>query len=162
EAARWSPSCYNDQPWHFVVANRSDDAGFQRILGCLVPFNQGWAHTAGALVVGVARQAFRHNGQLNAWAGYDLGQAMAAMAFQAVHMGLWTHQMGGFDPVACRTALEIPPGLDPVVVMAVGRTGNPAQLPADLVDQENGPRQRLPLSGMVHRGRFGVAPGDWD
>ena len=30
EAARWAPSCYNEQPWRFVVATRSDAEGFER------------------------------------------------------------------------------------------------------------------------------------
>lgn len=31
EAARWAPSCYNDQPWHFVVTQRGIDASHESL-----------------------------------------------------------------------------------------------------------------------------------
>ena len=39
EAARWSASCFNEQPWSFIVATR-DEAEFARLLSCLVESNQ--------------------------------------------------------------------------------------------------------------------------
>ena len=49
EAARWSPSSYNEQPWRFIVARREEGEPFERLLGCLVEFNQSWARHASAL-----------------------------------------------------------------------------------------------------------------
>ena len=37
EAARWAPSCFNEQPWAFLVATQDDAASFQKIVDCLVP-----------------------------------------------------------------------------------------------------------------------------
>ena len=47
EAARWAPSCFNEQPWRFVLAVREDAAGFERMRSCLAPGNQSWAGQAG-------------------------------------------------------------------------------------------------------------------
>ena len=58
EAARWSASCFNEQPWHFIVATKDDAAGFAQLLGCLVEGNQVWASHAPALMVSVARLNF--------------------------------------------------------------------------------------------------------
>ena len=55
EAARWAASCYNDQPWYYLVATRDDPAAFQKMLACLMEGNQVWAKAAPVLVISVAR-----------------------------------------------------------------------------------------------------------
>jgi len=40
EAARWSASAFNEQPWRYIVARKTDGAEFDRILSCLVDANQ--------------------------------------------------------------------------------------------------------------------------
>jgi len=49
EAARWAPSAFNSQPWHFLYARRGD-ANWARFLSLLIPWNQSWAHSASVLV----------------------------------------------------------------------------------------------------------------
>src|SRR5471032_3585935 len=39
EAARWSPSAYNSQPWRFLYARR-DTPNWERFLGLLNEFNR--------------------------------------------------------------------------------------------------------------------------
>src|SRR6478752_5222941 len=53
EAARWSPSAGNTQPWRFIVARRGSEA-FDTIVANLMGFNQAWAGSAGARIVAVA------------------------------------------------------------------------------------------------------------
>ena len=48
EAARWSPSANNSQPWRFIVARRGS-AAFDAIVGELMGFNQTWAGAASVL-----------------------------------------------------------------------------------------------------------------
>ena len=43
EAARWSASSYNEQPWRCIVATRTDPEAFERLVSCLVEANQAWA-----------------------------------------------------------------------------------------------------------------------
>ncbi len=41
EAARWAPSCFGDQPWRFIVWDKTSDANaWQQAFNCLVPGNQ--------------------------------------------------------------------------------------------------------------------------
>ena len=35
EAARWAPSSFNEQPWHFIVAPKAETESFDQLLGCL-------------------------------------------------------------------------------------------------------------------------------
>ena len=51
EAARWSASCANEQPWSFIVARKEDGVAFEQILRCLVPGNQPWAQSAAVLLI---------------------------------------------------------------------------------------------------------------
>ena len=49
EAARWSPSAYNSQPWRFLYALRGD-ANWDTFFGLLVPGNQKWVSGTGAIL----------------------------------------------------------------------------------------------------------------
>ena len=50
EAARWSPSSYNAQPWYFKIAVKGTRS-FDLMLESLTESNQVWAKNAGALIL---------------------------------------------------------------------------------------------------------------
>src|SRR4051795_11838013 len=72
EAARWSPSSYNEQPWAFFVAAKNQPEAYAKLLGCLIDFNQNWAKTAPLLVLTAAHTVFERNGQPNLHAYHDV------------------------------------------------------------------------------------------
>lgn len=152
EAARWAPSSYNEQPWYFVIARREQTDEFEAILRCLVEGNRIWAKSAPLLGIAVARLTFVRNGKPNPHAVYDLGQAVAHLTFAATDLGLFVHQMAGFDPVSAQEALRIPEGFAPITAFAVGYLGNPDDLPAPLQQMERTPRQRKPAHNFVFSG----------
>lgn len=155
EAARWAASCFNEQPWHFVVARRdAEPEAFARLLGLLTPGNQSWAGRAGVLVITAAHTQFAANGSPNATALYDLGQAVAQMALQAVAMGLVMHQMRGFDVERARTELGIPEHHEPVSAIAIGYLGDPSVLNEKQAERELAPRVRKPQAAFVHHGSW--------
>ena len=155
EAGRWAASCFNEQPWHFLVAPREDEAAFATMLDCLLPGNQDWAKDAGVLMISVARLHFTRNGKRNKHAWHDLGQAAAHMALQATASGLFLHQMGGFDPDKARAVYEIPEGFEPVAAIALGYPADIASLPEDIQERERAPRARQPQSEFVLTGTWG-------
>src|SRR5215216_334703 len=73
EAASWSASSYNEQPWRYIVATKADPAEFQRLLACLVDGNQVWAKAAPVLALGCTSLNFVRNGKPNAAAVHDVG-----------------------------------------------------------------------------------------
>ncbi len=160
EAARWAPSSYNEQPWRFIVATMDDPAAYQRVLGCLAPFNQEWARTAPVLVITVAALRFAKNGKDNAHARHDIGLAMMALTIQAQAMEIYVHQMAGFDPVKTRADLGIPDDFEPVSAAAIGYQGDPAVLNAKMREQEIAPRERRALDQSVFSGSF-ATPATW-
>ena len=147
EAARWSPSANNSQPWRFIVARRGT-AAFDTIVANLMGFNQVWAGAAGALVVALA-EVVDAEGNERRWATYDVGQAVAHFSVQAHHEGLHTHQMGGFDADGLRAAFDLDQRFAPVSVTAVGMLGDVDALPAPLRERELAPRTRNALDDLL-------------
>lgn len=156
EAARWSPSSTNEQPWNIVLADKTrDPEGHARILSVLVPFNQDWAAKAPVLAIAVAKLNSAYTGGPNKWALYDTGQAVAHLSIQAVALGISVHQMAGFDPAMARERLGIPEGYEPVAAMAIGYRGDPATLNPKLQAREAAPRVRRPASEWAFEGEWG-------
>jgi nitroreductase len=153
EAARWTASCFNGQPWHFVYARKEDAAAFADVLSTLVPFNQEWARAAAVLGIAVARDTFTHNGKPNAWAAYDTGAAMAQLTAQATSEGLVVHQMGGFDAGLVRSVLGVPDGFTPMAAFALGEAGEASSLPAALAEKER-PSERRAAAEFVFEGKW--------
>lgn len=153
EAARWSPSGGNSQPWAFIVVRASDADAHARIVSVLNPSNAVWAAAAPLLIVAIARRE-RSPGVDNLWASYDLGQAMAHLSVQASALGLVVHQMGGFNRQSAREQFQVPEGYDPLVVAAVGAAGDPAALPEELRNREMQPRTRKALTEFVFEGTW--------
>jgi len=120
EAARWAPSCFNEQPWRFIVARRRDGEEFERMLGCLVEVNQSWAKHAQVLMITVARMTFEHNGKPNRHAYHDLGLAVGNLSAQATELGVSLHQMAGFDAQRSHSVIPAMPIRFPTVC-ATGR-----------------------------------------
>ena len=161
EAARWSSSSFNEQPWRFIVGTKdSDGETYQKIFQTLVPGNQAWASTAPVLILGIARTNFSHNESPNAVALYDLGQAVGSLTVQASDMGLLLHQMGGYDKEAARTAFAIPDSFALAAVIALGYEGDLSRLPDEKLQarHSDASRVRKPLSELIFSGsdRFGI------
>lgn len=151
EAARWAPSSRNEQPWRFIYAHRNDDV-FEDMLSTLVEGNRIWAQNAPLLILSVAKTTFSNNDKPNHYALHDTGMAVANLLIQATDMGLYVHQMGGYDKEKARNVLNIPEGYQPVAMIAVGYKGNPEELPGDLGSRDRAVRKRKPRSELVFRG----------
>jgi len=154
EAARWSASGGNKQPWYFILAERSDEEGFARLAGVLNPANVEWAAAAPVLML-VAAKTTTDDGQPNPYGFYDAGLAVQNLTVQATALGLHVHQMGGFSAERARAEFAIPQGYTPVVVAAVGYLGDPNVLPERRREAELAPRVRKPLRDFVFEQTWG-------
>lgn len=156
EAARWAPSCYGDEPWRYIVWDRTRDPdGWQKAFECLAESNQKWVANAPLLLASLAGSHFSRNGKPNRWAQHDTGAASENLVLQATALGLAAHQMGGFDADRLRQQFGIPDEFTPMAMIAVGHQAEPDTLPADLKERETGPRKRRPLEETFFEGAFG-------
>ena len=155
EAARWAASSYNEQPWRYIVATRSNADEFARLLSCLVEGNQPWAKTAPVLALGCVSKNFARNGTPNAAAEHDLGAASASLSVEATARGLSVHQMIGILPDRARELYAIPDDAQALTGLAIGYLGDPASLPENYKQRDLAPRQRKQTADFVFSGRWG-------
>jgi nitroreductase len=155
EAARWSPSSSNEQPWNFIVATKDDRSAHERLFNCLSEGNKVWAGRAPVLMLSVAKLFFAEDGSPNRHAFHDVGQATAYLTVQATALGLAVHQMAGFDVEKARKDLAIPDGYEPDAMAVVGYLGDPGGLPERLRQRELAPRHRKPIEEFVFHGQWG-------
>ncbi len=153
EAARWAPSCYNNQPWRFLYAHKGTPA-YDKLLQTAVEFNRNWAKNAPVLMLSVAKMTFDFNNEPNAHAWHDVGMAMQNLAIQATELGVIVHQMAGFDPMKAKQAFNIPDVFEPVALVAIGYPGSSEVLPEDLRKMEDTPRVRKPIEEIAFDGTW--------
>jgi len=154
EAARWAPSCYNEQPWSFVLGVEKQD--HDRILSCLVDANQEWAQHAPVLGISVTHLSFAKNDKPNRHAYHDVGLAMGLLILEAAKLGLVVHQMAGFRAVQAREELDIPDGYDPIAAFAIGYHGDPKSALEKLRKRDESPTPRKGQEEFVFGGKWGL------
>lgn len=146
EAARFAPSCFNEQPWEFIVGNGGPDR--DKIFRALTEKNQAWAHLAPALLVILAKSTFAHKGKDNRWHQFDTGTAWGYLTLEAQRRGLQTHGMAGFKRDELREAFAIPDDYSIIAVVAVGYYGKKEDLiPSD--QEREAPAPRKPLEELI-------------
>lgn len=155
EAARWAPSSRNEQPWRFIYTTRDNNEAFKVMLDCLDEGNIIWAKNVPLMILSIAKSFSSFNDQPNYYAMHDTGLAVGNILVQATDMGLYVHQMGGFNKEAARKKLNIPAGYDPVAMIAVGYPGKLNDLPEKLKNREKAERTRLPLDKIIYRNLWG-------
>ncbi len=144
EAASWAASSYNDQPWQYIYAHRSDEEGFQKLLSCLKEGNQKWAKDAAVLVLSMARRYFSRNDKPNRHYMHDTGAANTTLVLQAASMDIYGHMMAGFHIDKTIETFELPDEIEPVCFIALGYLGS-------LDESQLKPRSRKPLRDFVKK-----------
>jgi nitroreductase len=154
EAARWAPSSYNSQPWRMIYGLKGTPE-FDRILGLLVPANQGWAKNAAVLVVIASKTTMSPRGtEMPSHShSFDAGAAWQNLALQASLLGWPAHGMTGFDIPRAAAELGVPEGYRVEAALAIGKQGDKSILPEQVQGME-APNGRNPVSSFAFEGRF--------
>ena len=151
EAARWAPSASNLQPWRFIYAIKGEPE-FDTLLSLLIPFNEGWAKNAAALVFITSVTSFDGQRQ-NLTNSFDAGAAWMSLAIQAQSMGLVAHGMAGIEYEKAPLVLELSPLLKVEAAVAIGYQGDVSTL-ADFLQPREVASDRQPLEAMAFKGKF--------
>jgi len=156
EAARWSPSAYNAQPWRFIYVLKGT-AHWDSLFKTLSPDNQLWAAHTSALVLVVSKKTFTPLGKDKAVDipshSFDTGAACAHLTLQASLKGWHTRAIGGYDHALVRESLSIPDDYHLEVIIAIGQQGSIDHLPASLQAREQ-PTLRRSTVTFVAEGAF--------
>ena len=154
EAARWAPSTYNEQEWRFLYARRSGQH-WPTFFDLLMDANKVWCQRAAVLVVVLSHRVFTLNGKPNPVHTFDTGAAFENLALQGTVMDLVVHGMAGFDREKARTKLRVPDDYAVEAMIAIGRPGNPEELPPELRQREK-PSDRRPVKELICEGPFAL------
>ena len=120
EAAQWSPSCSNKQPWKFLLVE-----GSRRIakLSSAFPKGNQWAMKApmvGFIISDPSLDCIMEENENLEYFQYDCGMAMMSFVIQAEAEGLKTHQMAGYSEKEVKKLLKIPKKSRVIVAFAMG------------------------------------------
>jgi nitroreductase len=149
EATRWAASCFNEQPWRFIVATQDNKALYDKVLDGLNPHNQKWAQNASVLMLTFAKKSFSMNEKPNMHSWHDLGLAVGNMSAQATAMDLYLHQMAGIVRENIMNDFEIPEDYEAVTGIALGYKLAIEEVPEELMDREKKDRTRKSLSEVI-------------
>lgn len=156
EAARWSPSAMNEQPWSFIVGIR-DDETWKKIFDSLADGNKLWTHSSPVLMIVAGKKIFSSSQKPYTHYQYDSGQSAAYLTVEAMNQGLFVHQMAGFDAEKIISAFSIPADYHPLTAVAIGYPGDPETLHEALRKREFAERSRNDFGDFVFSGTFGKA-----
>lgn len=149
EAARWAASSYNEQPWRYLLARRSEPEAFAKLLSCLVEANQVWAKNAPVLLIGCVKINFSRNGKPNKAAYHDLGLATGNLSVEATARSLYVHQMIGIESERVRALYQLPADAEAVTALAIGYLGDSRNISEDLQARDKTKRSRYPIQQFV-------------
>lgn len=123
EAARWTPSAGNSQPWAFIAGLRGDQT-HRRLVAHLAGSSSRWAPSAGLLLANLTHVHVEETDwDYSEFSLYDVGQAVAHVTLQAQAMGLAVRQFRAFDRDAIAAEFAVPAHWQVTSMSAVGHAG---------------------------------------
>lgn len=152
EAGRLAPSAFGLEPWRFLVVDAAQRGAVARacydqpavttaaaLIAIVAPVAvldpdsayvrarfEAEARGGDMAPVYEAYRAFHRAESIAAWAQGQCNFAAAHMLLQAEHMGLDSCPVGGFDSDALTSALALPNGEIPALLIALGHCSYPA------------------------------------
>ncbi|MCD5417123.1 nitroreductase family protein [Candidatus Bipolaricaulota bacterium] len=152
EAAHLAPSCFNSQPWRFIVI---DDKEKLAAIKETMPKGNYWTAPA-PVIIAIASQRDL-DCKLSDERDYFLfgcGMAAGNLMIQATEMGLIAHPIAGYNPTKVKEILKVPADYVLITLIIVARPGDPVNLSEDHRAIELGERDRKPLIEVMARNRF--------
>ncbi len=146
-AATFAPSCFNSQPWRFMVVQ--EEEGLEKLQNALSGGNY-WAKKAPVMVVVATKIAF--DAQLpdnREYALFGTGLATENLLLQAMKEGLYAHPMAGFDPLVVKEIFAIPEDYIVITLIAVGYPGPLEGLSEKHILAEQSERKRKPEEEVI-------------
>jgi nitroreductase len=146
-AATYAPSCFNNQPWRFVVINEEDT--LKKVRTALPDANY-WAKKAPLLILVVTKPDL--DCQLKEgreYALFDAGLATENLVLQAVKEGLIAHPIAGFKPGKLKEEFGIPEEYSLITVVVIGFPGDESHLNEKHLELEHSERNRKPETEVI-------------
>jgi len=146
-AATYAPSCFNNQPWRFLVVNELEP--LQIVKQHLAGGNY-WAERAPVIVAVLTKQELdcRLRDRRD-YAFFSTGLAVENLILQATREGLIAHPIAGYKAAELKEALGIDAEMILITLIVIGFPGEESHLSDKHRQQEHAPRQRKPEHRVV-------------
>jgi len=133
-SASLAPSCFNKQPWRFVVVSSNEMK--ERLKKTLSRGNE-WAKSGSLFVAVYTRKDLDCIYRGKEYFLFDTGLATAFLILRATELGLVAHPIAGFDETMLKKILGIPEDMILITLIVMGKHSG----------DDEGPRPaRLPLN----------------
>jgi nitroreductase len=148
EAARWTPSSRNEQPWRYIIFTIDNPSRLLEAQTVLLEANS-FAKQAPILICAITKKTYTDSLELNRLYFHDLGAANENMFLECFNQGLIMHEMGGFNVKLAKEIFNIPDDYEVGIMIAVGYQGTNDSLPEKFKVKNTKPRERKHLSQIA-------------
>jgi nitroreductase len=148
EAARWTPSSRNEQPWRYIIFTTDNPSRLLEAQSVLLESNS-FAKQAPILICAITKKTYTDSLELNRLYFHDLGAANENMFLECFNQGLIMHEMGGFNVKLSKEIFNIPDDYEVGIMIAVGYQGTNDSLPEKFKVKNTKPRERKHLSQIA-------------
>ncbi|MDP8012022.1 MAG: nitroreductase family protein [Thermoplasmata archaeon] len=148
EAGRWAPSCFNNQPWNFIVLK---DKETEKVHDALNKGNY-WAKNAYLIIAIAAKKDSDCISNEREYYLFDSGLAVENILLESYHQGLVAHSILGFNEEIVKRNLSIPDDLRVIVLVIIGYEENLENVDSFTREKELFPRVRKNMNEIVHWG----------
>ena len=130
-SAQLAPSCFNNQPWHFVFVTSKDK---------LVQMNEAlskgneWAYHASMMIAVACRKEDDCAIKDREYYLFDTGLATAQIILSATESGLVCHPIAGFSPKKTKEILQIPDDFLVISLLIIGKKNE--EINSELTDKQ--------------------------
>lgn len=140
EAARMAPTAVNFQPFHLLVFQEKENLDKIKSV-----YHREWINDAPVIILACAdhSRSWKRGSDGKDSADIDVAIAVDHMTLQATELGLGTCWVCNFDAQKCAGLLELPPHIEPLVMLPLGYP-----------EGEAPPKKRKELDEIVHWERF--------
>lgn len=141
-AARLAPSACNRQPWKFVIVN--SDSPLRKAV--IDSYDRAWVADIPVFIIacGLHNEGWKR-GDGKDHTDIDLAIAVEHICLAATSLGLSTCWICNFDSAALTKSMELPEGVEPIVILPVGYALPRAKVPEKV---------RKPLEEIISWGKF--------
>ncbi len=146
-AATYAPSCFNNQPWRFLVV---DDAAQLEIIKDNLSGGNYWARKAPLIIVVLTKADLDCRLSDNRdYAFFSTGLAVQNLMLQATAEGLIAHPIAGYKPLPIKEAFGIPQEMLLITLVVVGLPGDESHLNEKHKELEHSLRDRKPEDRVI-------------
>ncbi|HEU13104.1 MAG: nitroreductase family protein [Thermoplasmata archaeon] len=139
-AGQWAPSCYNNQPWHFVVLRGEET----RRIHDAINRGNSWAKSSYMIIAVVSKRDLDCISNGREYYMFSCGLAVENMLLESYHQGLVAHSILGFNEDLVKERLSIPGEYRVLILLIIGYPGD-----EEMKDHK---RERKNLEEIVHYG----------